>query len=297
MADTSDYTIEERIVASTWIHERPRTGKTLEQVRTDFDLRFGRNAPPKRTLLRWEQKLFATGSIKDKQRSGRPSTRGEQCRDVAESVERSPMKSTRKRAAELGIPRSTLRKHMKRDLKLHPYRPTSVQELSDVDLNRRKEACDALLQVFDTIPKRGKVIFSDECAIYRSSRQRNIVFWSKENPYFYEEIENHPPYVMIWAGIDSRHIYGPYFFDAAVNQHAYLAMLREWFIPLLETKGVKDECWFQQDGAPPHFAVSVREFLNEQLPGRWIGRGSPLLPAPLAWPPRSPDLTTCDNSL
>ena len=26
-------------------------------------------------------------------------------------------------------------------------------------------------------------------------------------------------------------------------------------------------------------------------------RGSPVLPAPLAWPPRSPDLTICDNSL
>ncbi|KAJ4442860.1 hypothetical protein ANN_04453 [Periplaneta americana] len=37
--------------------------------------------------------------------------------------------------------------------------------------------------------------------------------------------------------------------------------------------------------------------LNEALPGRWVGRGSPTLPAPLAWPPRSPDLTIYDNSL
>jgi hypothetical protein len=28
-----------------------------------------------------------------------------------------------------------------------------------------------------------------------------------------------------------------------------------------------------------------------------IGRGSPTSPAPLPWPPRSPDLTTQDNSL
>jgi hypothetical protein len=41
----------------------------------------------------------------------------------------------------------------------------------------------------------------------------------------------------------------------------------------------------------------VREFLDEQFPGRWIGRGSASSPAPLKWPPQRPDLTTPDNSL
>ncbi|PSN42777.1 hypothetical protein C0J52_18130 [Blattella germanica] len=37
--------------------------------------------------------------------------------------------------------------------------------------------------------------------------------------------------------------------------------------------------------------------VNELFPNRWIGRGSRDLPAPLPWPPRSPDLTTPDNTL
>ena len=41
---------------------------------------------------------------------------------------------------------------------------------------------------------------------------------------------------------------------------------------------------FQQDGAPPHYLGEVRGF-----PGRWIVRA-----APIAWPPRSPDLTPMD---
>ncbi|KAK5644610.1 hypothetical protein RI129_005910 [Pyrocoelia pectoralis] len=114
-AHASDYTIEERIVTSTWVHERPRTGKTLEQVRTDYQLRFGREPPSNRTLLRLEQKLFPTGSVKDKPRSGRPSTGWEQCREVGSS----PMKSTRKRSAELDIPRPTLRKHTEKGLKVN----------------------------------------------------------------------------------------------------------------------------------------------------------------------------------
>jgi hypothetical protein len=32
--------------------------------------------------------------------------------------------------------------------------------------------------------------------------------------------------------------------------------------------------WLQQDGAPAHFAVSVRDVLNEHFPGRWIGHGN-----------------------
>ena len=46
---------------------------------------------------------------------------------------------------------------------------------------------------------------------------------------------------------------------------------------------------FQQDGAPPHYLGEVHEYLNTRFPGRWIGRA-----APIAWPPRSPDLTPMD---
>ena len=48
-----------------------------------------------------------------------------------------------------------------------------------------------------------------------------------------------------------------------------------------------------QDGAPPHWSRSVRDWLNEFLPQRWIGRGGPQ-DSNIAWPPRSPDLTPMD---
>ena len=47
--------------------------------------------------------------------------------------------------------------------------------------------------------------------------------------------------------------------------------------------------WFMQDGAPPHFALAVREYLNANYEGRWIGRDGPV-----PWPPRSPDLNMLD---
>ena len=36
----------------------------------------------------------------------------------------------------------------------------------------------------------------------------------------------------------------------------------------------------------------MREYLNESFPNRWLGRGGPV-----AWPPRSPDLTPLDYYL
>jgi hypothetical protein len=41
-----------------------------------------------------------------------------------------------------------------------------------------------------------------------------------------------------------------------------------------------------------HFAHIVHDCLNVNFPGRWIGRGGPI-----AWPPRSPDLTPLNFSL
>jgi len=50
--------------------------------------------------------------------------------------------------------------------------------------------------------------------------------------------------------------------------------------------------YFQHDGAPPHYTRHVREYLNEPFSNRWLGRGGPL-----AWPPRSSDLTPLDYYL
>jgi hypothetical protein len=74
-------------------------------------------------------------------------------------------------------------------------------------------------------------------------------------------------------------------------------MLSEWLVPQLQQARIKDTVVLQLDGAPPHFALHVRDYLNETFPGRRIGIGSEASPTPFAWPPRSPDLTTPDNAL
>ena len=185
------------------MHEGHHLGQTMSQVMAAFRERFNKAPPRRATLLDWEKRAFSLGSVKDRPRTGRKSTRLETCAAVAASIERSPVKSTRKRSSELGVPRSTLRDHMKKDLNVRPYCPTFMNELSDGDMDRCYESCCDLLDTFSNALSRLKVLFSDECAIYRSARNRNVVFWSKENPNFTQELEHNPPHVMIWAGMTS----------------------------------------------------------------------------------------------
>lgn len=77
----------------------------------------------------------------------------------------------------------------------------------------------------------------------------------------------------------------------------YLQLLQNEIIPTLTRlypnqnfpNTISDEIWFQQDGAPPHYAREVRDHLDTIFPQRWIGRRGHI-----EWPARSPDLTPLD---
>ena len=97
----------------------------------------------------------------------------------------------------------------------------------------------------------------------------------------------------VFCAISKNQIHGPFFFEGNVNGDVYLQMLQNWlFDQLIENE--HESFIFQQDGAPPHWKLTVRAYLNENLPERWIGRGGEEDNLLLKWPPRSPDLTPCD---
>jgi hypothetical protein len=90
--------------------------------------------------------------------------------------------------------------------------------------------------------------------------------------------------------MDNKRLFGPYFCDASVNQHTYLAMPQNCFMSQLEILRIEDNASLQLDEAPTYYALTVREYMSVVSRDRWIGHWSPVLPSPLDWPPRSPDL-------
>lgn len=136
-----------------------------------------------------------------------------------------------------------------------------------------------------------RVIFSDEATFHVSGRvnRHNTVYWARENPRATRELSRGSPKVNVWCAVTASTIIGPYFFeDRTVNAINYLSMLETFFINSLPEE-IAAEGYFQQDGAPAHYARIVRAFLDQQFPNRWIGRSGPF-----QWPAYSPDLTPCD---
>ena len=99
--------------------------------------------------------------------------------------------------------------------------------------------------------------------------------------------------VNVWCGVLGNRLIGTFVFDNLTG-NAYEAFLTHELPGLLEDIPliIRSQMYFQHDGAPPHYTQHVRVFLNESFPNRWLGRGGPV-----AWPPRSPDLTPVDYYL
>jgi len=96
--------------------------------------------------------------------------------------------------------------------------------------------------------------------------------------------------VNVWLGMTQSKVYGPFFSaEATVRGPVYLDMLEQFLELQILKDGVLDTVVFQQDGAPCHYAMIVRDYLDRPFPGRWIGRGGTQ-----TWAARSPDLTPLD---
>jgi transposase len=271
-----------------------KAGATHRSVAEDFNRQNPRRLPiDKSSVGRLINRFKETGSVADRPRSGRPKSATDPTSTavVLATLTNSPKKSTRKLSQETGVSQRSVLRILHRH-HFHPYKVHLVQELHGDDLDRRKEYCEWFLRNSDL-----SIFFSDEAMFYLSGHvnRHNCRYWSDINPRWMQvsHVQNDPR-IMVWAGIWEDQLIGPYFFDGNVTGETYLHMLSTFLldymcnVPLAKRLNM----FFQQDGAPPHYALIVRDFLNEHFPNKWIGRRGPV-----EWPPRSPDLTPLDYYL
>lgn len=209
-------------------------------------------------------------------------------------IHMNPHISIRDIERDLGVPRSTVQRIL-RSGRYHPYHITLTQSLSAQDRQSRVDFCNWALRKLDEDPDFFQyVLFSDEATFQSTGHlnRHNCHYWARENPHWTQHIDHqHRWSVNVWCGIVDGQVIGPYFFNGTVTGQNYLEFLRNQLPGLMEDLScrTRQRMWFQQDGAPPHFARVVRHHLNNFFPNRWIGRGGHIL-----WPPRSPDLTPLD---
>ena len=91
----------------------------------------------------------------------------------------------------------------------------------------------------------------------------------------------------VCVGILGDCLIGPHFLPHRLNGEEYLRFLRNDLPNLLEDVPLRQrqQMRFMHDGAPAHFHLSVKRYLNRRYGERWIVRGGTV-----PWSPRSPDL-------
>ena len=159
-----------------------------------------------------------------------------------------------------------------------------LQRLKESDYEKRVTFARAVLQRGEQFSK--TIVFSDESSFYLNGKvsTHNVRIWGSERPSIFVEHERNCPKVNVFCAMSTSQIFGPYLFNKdTIKSDEYINMLRHWCLPQLP-----DDIIFMQDGAPPHWALVVRAYLNAHFPQQWIGRAADSDDALIRWPPRAP---------
>lgn len=235
-----------------------------------------------------------------KQGSGRPKTvrtadNIEKVGKMICSQEDQPgtSKSTRQIAEELNIPRSSIRRIVKRDLRLSAFRRVTVQVISASVKQKRLERCKQLIRRLPVAVSK-KVFFTDEKNFYLNppvSHQNDRVWSAGKKRDVHEsrlvaERAKFAKHVMVSAGVSYGGKGRLHFIPekAKVNAKLYVETLLPKLIE--DCKSVLPRGFiFQQDGAPAHTAKLAQDWIAINC-NEFIGKDE--------WPPNSPDLNPLD---
>ena len=253
----------------------------------------------KSTVRKTVQRFHETGGVKDRPRCGRPksATNYENSLHVMQTVVENPHSTLRKMEQALDISARSVKRILNEN-KYHPYKIHLTHQLMEDDADRRNEFCEQMMQFYsrdNTFFNR--IIFSDEATFHLTGEvnRHNCRYWSDENPHWMRQLHTqYPQKINLWAGFCVRGIIGPFLIDGNLNGEQYLQLLQNNIVPAIHNlfNGNVNNIWFQQDGAGPHYAVEVRDYLDATFPNRWIGRRGEI-----EWPARSPDLSPMDYFL
>lgn len=253
-----------------------------------------RNQPSRTIFLRLQRNLRWHGSM-SKVRGKYQKENHVNDINVIAQLHINPAGSCRTISTECGISKSEINR-IARKHKYHDYKFTPVQTLHQGDSQRRVIFCRwfvGQLENDNNFPRR--ILWTDEsnftnCGMFN---RRNKHHYATENPHLVQEVRNQTRFsINVWCGLIDNQIVGPYFFEGTLNGERYLNFLQGAFQDILDSlplETIRIMQWFQQDGAPPHNAREVANYLGQHFNNRWIGTNGSV-----SWPPRSPCLSPLD---
>lgn len=248
-----------------------------------------------RTIKRYND----TGSIAKRYNGGpkRVARSPEMVRKVKKRIDRNPKQTAQSLAKDLQISSSSVRRILKIDLQLKPYKIQMVQDLTPAQKKVRLDRS----RVLKSLAARGElpnIVFSDEkvFTIQQFVNKQNDRVWLRgKSPDNLDQRvatrKQAPASVMVWAAVTEEGRSPLVFIDQGVkiNQQLYRRkVLSRGLMPWARNQFGQNPWTFQQDSAPSHKAIATQNYLRERVP-RLISSQE--------WPPYSPDLNPMDYSI
>ena len=189
-----------------------------------------KDAPSRHVILYNFNKLENTGSVNHLPRSESiPSQKRQDAKIVIEKlIKENPSLSISKLSVAAQISYGTTRTILLDDLGLKPYRRQIVHELEPGGYEKRIRFANWCLSLPDN--DTNFIIFSDEAwfTLTETINQQNNRFWLESKPIDAIEMPLHAEKVMVWCAISVNRIFGPFFFEESIDQHIYLATVKNF---------------------------------------------------------------------
>lgn len=250
-------------------------------------------------VYRCIQRFNEASSVDDRPRNGRPRTTRTPAavKAVSARIRRNPLRKQKIMAREMNIPKRTMSRIIKEDLKLGAYRRTTGQLLTPALKRIRATRSKALLQRYAR-GRNKKILFSDEKIFtieekFNRQNDRVYAYSSREAAEKIPRVQrgHHPASIMVWWGVSYEGVTQLHFCEQGVKTKAtnyHSDVLEKAVKPLNETMFHGEHWSFQQDSAPAHKAK-----MNQ----KWCADNLPDFIATEDWPSGSPDLNPLDYRL
>lgn len=139
----------------------------------------------------------------------RPRRSNELVEAVRESVAENPNESYRHRTQHFNVSGTTLRRILKDDLHLFPYKVQLTQRILPSDEPRRLAYGHKVARMVDTDPDFLKhILMTDEAHFTLSGgvKKQNCRIWGAQNPHEIHETPLHDQKLTVWASVCARTI-------------------------------------------------------------------------------------------
>lgn len=218
--------------------------------------------------------------------------------NVLAQIHINPEVSQRKLGVECNLSKSGVQRILKKH-KLHDFKFKPAQTLHVGDELRRLNFCRWFRNKLGEDPEFfNKILWSDETSFTNAGmfNRRNKHYYATENPHLIRKVRPQVRFsINIWCGLLGDKLIGPFFIRDRLTGHSYFQFLQnelEETLDNLPLQTIRNFRYFQQDGAGPHNARIVRDYLDTRFPDSWIGNNGPI-----PWPARSPCLNPLDYFL